>query len=139
MKKSGKMTREVLRHLGIKPATVLYPFVAAKMPENFRGRIVFDWSKCIGCKMCERDCPSAAIKITKVGDKQFSATFYLDKCIYCAQCVDSCPKSALSTSKKFELAQLDKKNCLEVFDVPKEKLKKEGSDKDSPSSPEKDK
>ncbi|MHB9020155.1 MAG: 4Fe-4S dicluster domain-containing protein, partial [Minisyncoccota bacterium] len=68
---------------------------------------------CIGCKICMKDCPSNAITINKVGDKQFEAVIDLDKCVYCAQCVDSCPKKALESTKEFELAQLDK-NKLKV-------------------------
>jgi formate hydrogenlyase subunit 6/NADH:ubiquinone oxidoreductase subunit I len=55
-----------------------------------------------------RDCPSNAITIIKVAEKQFQADFALDKCIYCAQCVDSCPKDALEATKEYELAQLDR-------------------------------
>ena len=65
------------------------------MPEQFRGRLKFCAEKCIGCKMCVRDCPSGAIKIRKVGDKQFEADIDMAKCIYCGQCVDSCLKKAL--------------------------------------------
>ncbi|MFA5858743.1 MAG: 4Fe-4S dicluster domain-containing protein [Elusimicrobiota bacterium] len=103
---SGKMVREVLENAVSKVATELYPFVKIPMPKNFRGKIKFESSKCIGCKLCMRDCPSDAIKIVKVGDKRFQAEFDLAKCIYCAQCVDSCMKDALVNSAEFELASL---------------------------------
>jgi formate hydrogenlyase subunit 6/NADH:ubiquinone oxidoreductase subunit I len=51
-----------------------------------------------------KDCPSNAIEIVKVGDRQFRAIVRLDKCIYCGQCCDSCNKGALSCTKEFELA-----------------------------------
>ncbi len=104
----GKMAKEVLRHSIMAPATRNYPFEKMEMPDNFRGKIVFDYEKCIGCKICVRDCPARAIAITKVADKLFEAEFYLDRCIYCAQCVDSCPKGALDNSGEFELAQIDR-------------------------------
>lgn len=106
MKNPGKMTGEVLRHLFKKTATVNYPFVKVKKPEKFRGKLEFHAEKCIGCKICMKDCPADAITINKVGEKQFEAVVNLDKCIYCAQCVDSCPKKALSATVEFELAQL---------------------------------
>lgn len=96
--------RQVLNSLFKKPATVRYPAEKLEMPEKIRGKIVFDPAACIGCKMCERDCPAGAIKITKIADKQFEAEIRLDKCIYCAQCVDSCPRKALRFTSEIELA-----------------------------------
>jgi formate hydrogenlyase subunit 6/NADH:ubiquinone oxidoreductase subunit I len=111
----GKMSREVLTSLFRKPATVLYPYVKVLMPDRFRGKIKFISSRCIGCKLCMRDCPTNCITITKVGDKQFQAEFDLDRCIYCAQCVDTCPKKALETTVEYELAQLQRDKLKVIF------------------------
>ncbi len=110
MKKIGKMIPFVIKMLGKKPATCAYPAVKAEMPDKYRGKLKFDASKCIGCKMCMRDCPADAIVIEKIGDKQFKAVVYLDRCIYCGQCTDSCPKDALECTKSFELADLKREN-----------------------------
>ncbi len=107
MKKPGKMLPFMMKMLVTKPATVLYPYTKVEMPLNFRGKLKFDASKCIGCKMCMRDCPSDAIVIEKTGEKQYEAVVYLDKCIYCGQCVDSCPKKALWNTTEYELANYD--------------------------------
>lgn len=115
MRKPGRMLGLALKSLFNKPATVQYPFEKAEMPDKFRGKIKFDPAKCIGCKLCMRDCPSSAITINKVGEKKFEATFDLDKCLYCAQCVDSCNKNALESTKEFEIASLDKKTLKVVF------------------------
>ena len=109
------MIREVLRSVLKRPATEKYPATPAPMREKFRGKIKFDASKCIGCKMCMRDCPSGAITITKVGEKQFEAEIDLSRCIYCAQCVDSCPKGALEATPEFELAGFDRSKMKVVF------------------------
>ena len=107
MFRPGKMTSQVLRSLFKKPATSMYPFVKKPMPKDFRGKLRFYQERCIGCKMCMRDCPSSAIEIRKIGEKQFEAEINLAKCIYCGQCVDSCLKKALEITSEFELARLD--------------------------------
>jgi len=115
MIKPGKMLRQVIYSAFKKPATTRYPFNKLDTPKIFRGKIIFYPEKCIGCKLCMRDCPSNAINIVKVGDKKFEAEFRLDKCIYCSQCVDSCLKKALETTNEFELAQLDIKKLNIIF------------------------
>ncbi len=115
MIKPGKMVREVLTAFFQKTATVLYPYATVKMPDRFRGKIRFNASLCIGCKLCMRDCPTNCITITKVGEKRFQAEFDLDRCIYCAQCVDSCPKQALAATPDYELAQLRRANLKITF------------------------
>lgn len=115
MIKPGKMLREVLKSIGRKPATVKYPAEPAVMPPRFRGKLRFYSEKCLGCKMCLRDCPSGAIVINKVGDKQFEAVIDLARCVYCAQCVDSCPKKALEITPEFELAQLERGKLKVAF------------------------
>ncbi len=118
MIKPGRMLGEALAHLGAKPATVKYPFEPAVVQAGLRGKIKFFAEKCIGCKICEKDCPSDAITINKLGDKRFECVFDLDKCIYCAQCVDSCPKKALAVTTEFELAQLDRHKLRFVYHAP---------------------
>ena len=104
MKGPGKMLPLVLKMLFHKTATAFYPKVAVVMPDRFRGKLAFEAEKCIGCKLCMKDCPSDAIYIEKIGEKKFSCTVYLDRCVYCGQCVDTCPKDALRNTKDYELA-----------------------------------
>jgi formate hydrogenlyase subunit 6/NADH:ubiquinone oxidoreductase subunit I len=115
MFRPGKMMSQVLQSLFKKPATSKYPFVKKPMPKNFRGKLRFHPEKCIGCKICMRDCPSGAITIRAVGEKKFEAEIDLAKCIYCGQCVDSCPKNALESTPEFELAELDEGKLKVVF------------------------
>lgn len=110
MIRPGKMIQEVLENFFKKPATMNYPAQKAAMPKEFRGKLNFFPEKCSGCKLCEKDCPSNAIQIRKVGEKQFEADIDLGKCIYCGQCVDSCLKQALAITQEYELAQLKPEN-----------------------------
>jgi len=124
----GAMIRQLLSSLTKKPATVNYPADKSGMPKGFRGKLKFDASKCIGCKMCMKDCPTGAIVIRQVGEKKFEADLDLGKCIYCGQCVDSCLKKALGLTSEFELAQLDpKKLKITLTDGPSIAGNKEGS------------
>jgi formate hydrogenlyase subunit 6/NADH:ubiquinone oxidoreductase subunit I len=118
MIRPGKMIKEVVSTLFRKAATTEYPYTKAAMPKNFRGRLLFYPERCIGCRLCMRDCPSQAITIEKTGEKQFCAHIDLGKCIYCAQCVDSCLKKALEMTSEFELAKLDYKDLNLTFHVP---------------------
>lgn len=115
MVKPGAMAGELLRHLWREPATVLYPHEKVTLPEKFRGRLVFVPSKCIGCRMCMRDCPSGAISIRKVADGVFEADLDYSRCIFCAQCVDSCPKQALEAKAEIELAEVDRSRLKVTF------------------------
>ncbi len=111
----GKILRQVLFSLTKKPATINYPVEKHAMPLGFRGKLKFYPEKCVGCQMCVKDCPSGAIAIKKIGEKEFQAEINLGKCIYCAQCVDSCMKKALEATSEFELAQLDSSKLKVVY------------------------
>lgn len=115
MSRPGKIARLLMQSLFKKPATGNYPADRSGMPEGFRGKLKFNAQVCIGCKMCMRDCPTGAIEIRKIGDKQFEAQINLAKCIYCGQCVDSCPKNALDITAEFELARLDPAQLKVIF------------------------
>lgn len=115
MKKPGKMVGLALASVTQKPATRNYPFEKVPMPNRFRGMIKFTADKCIGCKLCVRDCPAAAIGIRKIADKQFECDIDNSKCIFCAQCVLSCPRAALESSPEYELAVINRDQLKMVY------------------------
>jgi len=134
MRLPGRMIWQVLSSIWKKPATVLYPAVKVDMPPRFRGKLKFDASKCICCKLCMKDCPTDAINIVKLPDGRVEAQIDLSRCIYCAQCVDSCPKKALEATPEFELASLDRETLKVVFDGEAFKCPKD--DKTPPKPPQ---
>ncbi|MDD3655631.1 MAG: 4Fe-4S binding protein [Atribacterota bacterium] len=75
------------------------------VPEKFRGKIVYDREKCIGCRLCVRVCPSRAIEFLPEEKK---IKIRIDRCIFCAQCNDVCPVNCLSMSENFLLANEDR-------------------------------
>lgn len=50
--------------------------------------------KCTRCGLCERICPSHAIKVTKEGP-----VWQRDRCIHCLGCIHRCPTSAIQYGK----------------------------------------
>lgn len=103
--------RITFRHLGRKPSTVMHPFERRERAPRWRQTfaLVHDAhgdEACIGCKKCEKICPSEVITVV-TGKKRESPTtgqkrgwaddFTLDltACIVCELCVQVCPVDAI--------------------------------------------
>ena len=72
---------------------------APQLSDRFRGRPVFDASKCPeGCVVCQEACPTQAIQIE---DKP---CLDLGRCLFCTDCLDSCPEGAISYAHDYQLA-----------------------------------
>jgi formate hydrogenlyase subunit 6/NADH:ubiquinone oxidoreductase subunit I len=107
----GKIGKMALRHLVRKPATVDYPHGEIDLIDHYRGKLIYDPECCIDCKLCERDCPTGAIKIINEGtkkDRKMKAVLDVGRCVFCCQCVDSCSKKCLSCSQIYDLASQNK-------------------------------
>ncbi len=52
---------------------------------------------CIGCKKCERVCPSAAIVVDPISKK---ATIDTEYCLQCTNCQQVCPTQTISYTKR---------------------------------------
>jgi formate hydrogenlyase subunit 6/NADH:ubiquinone oxidoreductase subunit I len=107
----GVMFSDVVRSLFKRPATELYPYVRKPTPDRLRGKLVWDPSKCTGCQLCVKDCPSEAIELIVLDKvkKQFVLRYHNDRCTYCAQCVVNCRFKCLHmSSEQWELASVNK-------------------------------
>ena len=97
-------------HMQRRPITVQYPYEKLIPSERFRGRIHFEFDKCISCEVCVRVCPiNLPIvdwefnKVTKKKElKHYSIDFGV--CIFCGNCVEYCPTNCLSMTEEYELA-----------------------------------
>ena len=99
------LIRSALANLFRGRFTERYPKVKPKVPSDLRGKLYHDRSKCIYCGLCEKYCPSAAIKVDKVNK---TWTHDLGRCLFCSQCEETCrllpQKNAIKMSPEFELA-----------------------------------
>lgn len=98
----------VCKHLFRKPVTLEYPEKRRELNNQFRGKL--EVKGCIGCRICQKVCPTGAISV----EKRVEKTVYkidLKKCIFCGNCVYHCPKAAVRMTQEYELAT-DKREDL---------------------------
>ncbi|MDD4798274.1 MAG: 4Fe-4S dicluster domain-containing protein [Clostridia bacterium] len=111
----GKITKFAMGHLSKAPATRAFPLGELIITPHFRGKLVLKADDCIGCGLCERDCPAYAIKVENRGTKEnkdFHVTLNLAHCIFCCQCMDSCRKGCLSYTPNVQLAGFNKDDLI---------------------------
>jgi NAD(P)H-quinone oxidoreductase subunit I len=110
----GQGLAVTFEHMSRRHVTVQYPYEKLIPSERFRGRIHFEFDKCIACEVCVRVCPinlpvvdwefNKAIKKKEL--KHYSIDFGV--CIFCGNCVEYCPTNCLSMTEEYELASYDR-------------------------------
>tara|TARA_B100000287_G_C20577588_1_gene759034 strand:- start:494 stop:1117 length:624 start_codon:yes stop_codon:yes gene_type:complete len=103
-------------HLRRRPVTVQYPYEKLIPSERYRGRIHYEFDKCIACEVCVRVCPINLPVVDWVMNKEtkkkelrnYSIDFGV--CIFCGNCVEYCPTNCLSMTEEYELATFDRHN-----------------------------
>ncbi|ABX08107.1 NAD(P)H-quinone oxidoreductase subunit I [Prochlorococcus marinus] len=101
-------------HMGRRPITVQYPYEKLIPSERYRGRIHYEFDKCIACEVCVRVCPINLPVVDWVMNKEtkkkelrnYSIDFGV--CIFCGNCVEYCPTNCLSMTEEYELAAFDR-------------------------------
>lgn len=87
------------------------PIDETKGAENYRGKLSFDSTACIGCGICIRVCAGdAIIKEMKPieGGQEISMTFDLTSCTFCGLCKDFCPKKAINLTEEVMMVSSNK-------------------------------
>ena len=98
--------------------TLPYPAEAKPVPPAFRGRPIFDVTKCIGCGGCASNCPAREILLIDISQEIRILKYLGRRCTYCGRCADVCPEKAITMSKEFENATdkiSDISQRLEIF------------------------
>ncbi len=75
------------------------------VPPGFRGKIAYSREKCIGCQLCVKVCPAAAVEFLPAEKK---IRYHLFRCTFCGYCVEVCPVKALLFTDEFLLADYKK-------------------------------
>lgn len=113
--------------------TVEYPEERLPRKENARqfpflvydGADPMEGMRCVGCQICEKECPPKCIYIVKSKEKKpdyvgknqfFPAVFDIDLsvCMSCGICAEVCPFESIFMDTEFELANDDRFNGLLV-------------------------
>ncbi len=101
-------------HMSRRPVTVQYPYEKLIPSERFRGRIHFEFDKCISCEVCVRVCPInlpvVDWEFNKETKKKQLNHYSIDfgVCIFCGNCVEYCPTNCLSFTEEYELSVYDR-------------------------------
>jgi hydrogenase-4 component H len=98
--------------------TLPYPAQTQPTPEGFRGRPIFDATKCVGCAGCANNCPAREILVVDLCQEVRILQYLGRRCTYCGRCAEVCPEKAITMSPDFETAtnQIgDLQQRLELF------------------------
>jgi NAD(P)H-quinone oxidoreductase subunit I len=101
-------------HMRRRPVTVQYPYEKLIPSERYRGRIHYEFDKCISCEVCVRVCPInlpvVDWEFNKESKKKELKHYSIDfgVCIFCGNCVEYCPTNCLSMTEEYELAAYDR-------------------------------
>ena len=92
------MTKTLFKSIAHGPYTVLYPIKKKDSFDRTRGKVAIEISECIYCSMCQRRCPTGAIKVDKANQ---SWSIERLQCIQCSYCTEVCPKKCLHMDNQY--------------------------------------
>ena len=115
--------KTTLEYLFSHAITLQYPKERWPMPERSRGvtALITDEQvkrlKCTACLICERNCPTRAIRIVPAKDetgKRYPQEFEINQgiCIFCGICQEVCPFDAIKLVNKYEFSVYHKDKLI---------------------------
>ena len=134
------------RELFTKKVTERYPEnrKTNELPERFRGVLVMPHNeknehKCIGCGICEMQCPNGTIKVESEmvevdGKKKKQLVRYIYDhgcCMYCMLCTRACPQGAITFAPEYECAVFSRDALIMQLNQPGSKCE----EKPAPARP----
>lgn len=145
----GQGIKSLVKGMQVTGKELVTPKITECYPENrdtlqisdrFRAELTLKYDaegrhKCIGCGICQMNCPNGTIKLTtkmvELPDgkkkRKLDKYFYdLGSCTFCMLCATTCPQDALEFSNDFEQAVFSRESLVkqlnykpEVEDAPK--------------------
>jgi formate hydrogenlyase subunit 6/NADH:ubiquinone oxidoreductase subunit I len=99
------MTKTLIKSVIHGPYTTQYPIKKKDYFEKTRGHIEIQISDCIFCSLCERRCPTGAIKVDKA-----TGLWSIERlqCIQCNYCTEVCPKKCLRMETQYSTPAFEK-------------------------------
>jgi ech hydrogenase subunit F len=87
------ISKTIMKSLVGKPATLMYPERQRTYPAATRGHVENEIERCIFCRLCEKNCPTNALSVSKEKNEWEIDSL---KCCQCRRCVEVCPVKCLS-------------------------------------------
>jgi hydrogenase-4 component H len=109
---------EAIRAIFLGPYTSKFPSKPSVPEHRFRGKIEFDFDKCILCGACVEVCPAnARAQEDDLIKRMRREIHYQERCIYCGQCVGYCTtKQGISHTLEYDLTQIENKGFENVIE-----------------------
>ena len=94
------------------------PSTLSEIHDRIRKKFYWNAAKCIGCRLCEFDCPSNALQLITIDEttQKYQMRYNAARCLFCAQCVVTCEEGSIAiTSVEFDFSSNNKDDYEIVF------------------------
>jgi len=108
----GSKLRQLRLAMTAGTATVAYPLAPHPAEEGFRGHVVVETDRCVGCAGCADVCPARCILVTDVSRSWRVIRRHLERCVQCGRCEAACGYDAVRLVPDYELGTPDRADLL---------------------------